>query len=73
MSDATQITGMGAMLHAGGVAFRVWAPHAQHASVIGSFNDWDGNTHPMHTSRAGAGGRVSHHASGAVSKRGMIV
>jgi 1,4-alpha-glucan branching enzyme len=48
MSDATQVTAMGAMPHAWGVAFRVWAPHAQYVSVIGSFNDWDGNTHPMH-------------------------
>jgi len=39
---------MGALPHAGGVAFRVWAPHAQRVSVIGSFNDWDGDTHPMH-------------------------
>ncbi|NLF15360.1 MAG: DUF3459 domain-containing protein [Anaerolineaceae bacterium] len=38
---------MGAILHAGGVAFRVWAPHAQRVSVIGSFNDWDGGKHPM--------------------------
>ena len=25
--------------HDGGVAFRVWAPHAKAVSVIGSFND----------------------------------
>jgi 1,4-alpha-glucan branching enzyme len=54
MSDATQSTGMGAMPHAGGVAFRVWAPHAQHVSVIGSFNDWDGNKHPMHAEANGS-------------------
>jgi len=53
MSDATQIKGMGALPHAGGVAFRVWAPHAQRVSVIGSFNDWDGDTHPMHAEAHG--------------------
>jgi 1,4-alpha-glucan branching enzyme len=53
MSHATKIEGMGAMPHAGGVAFRVWAPHAQRVSVIGSFNDWNGNTHPMHAEAHG--------------------
>lgn len=54
MNDATQIKGMGALPHAGGVAFRVWAPHAQRVSVIGSFNDWDGDTHPMHAEAHGS-------------------
>ena len=31
---------MGAVAHAGGVAFRVWAPHAQGVFVHGTFNDW---------------------------------
>lgn len=47
MSDTTKIQGMGSMLHAQGVAFRVWAPHAQHVSVIGSFNDWDSCHSPL--------------------------
>ncbi|HYL74668.1 MAG TPA: hypothetical protein VEU96_10715 [Bryobacteraceae bacterium] len=47
MRDGTKIMGMGATPHARGVAFRVWAPNAQRASVIGSFNDWDGAKHPM--------------------------
>ena len=47
MRDETKIKGMGAILHAQGVAFRVWAPHAQQVSLIGSFNDWDGTKHPM--------------------------
>lgn len=34
------LPGMGAITHADGVAFRVWAPHAQQVSVIGDFNDW---------------------------------
>jgi 1,4-alpha-glucan branching enzyme len=34
------LPGMGAIPHDAGVAFRVWAPHAEQVSVIGSFNDW---------------------------------
>jgi 1,4-alpha-glucan branching enzyme len=34
------LPGMGAIPHADGVAFRVWAPNAQKVSVIGSFNNW---------------------------------
>ncbi len=30
-----------------GVRFAVWAPNAQRASVVGSFNAWDGRRHPM--------------------------
>jgi 1,4-alpha-glucan branching enzyme len=45
--SADNVGGMGAMLHVGGVAFRVWAPHAQQVHVIGSFNDWDGGKNPM--------------------------
>lgn len=39
--------GMGAMPHDGGVAFRVWAPHADAVYVIGSFNNWSLDSHPM--------------------------
>lgn len=31
---------MGAILHEGGVFFRVWAPHAQKVFVSGEFNNW---------------------------------
>ena len=54
MSDKTEIKGMGAIPHAGGIAFRVWAPHAQRVSVIGSFNEWDGNKHPMQAEENGS-------------------
>lgn len=27
--------------------FAVWAPHAQRVALVGDFNDWDGDTHPM--------------------------
>ena len=30
-----------------GVNFAVWAPNASAVSVIGEFNHWDGNAHPM--------------------------
>lgn len=30
-----------------GVLFGVWAPNAKRVSVIGSFNNWDGRTHPL--------------------------
>ncbi|HWR06504.1 1,4-alpha-glucan branching protein GlgB [Sporomusa sp.] len=30
-----------------GVRFAVWAPNAQSVGIIGDFNNWDGNSHPM--------------------------
>jgi 1,4-alpha-glucan branching enzyme len=30
-----------------GVRFALWAPNAERASVVGSFNHWDGRCHPM--------------------------
>jgi 1,4-alpha-glucan branching enzyme len=39
--------GMGAIPHASGVAFRVWAPHAGTVHVTGSFNKWSSDAHPM--------------------------
>ncbi len=39
--------GMGAMPHEFGVAFRVWAPHAESVAVTGSFNEWSSDAHPM--------------------------
>ena len=37
-----------------GVSFAVWAPHARGVHVIGDFNNWNENTHPM--TRLGPGG-----------------
>jgi 1,4-alpha-glucan branching enzyme len=47
MGETPVLQGLGSILHGDGVAFRVWAPHAQQVSVIGTFNDWDGAAHPM--------------------------
>jgi len=30
-----------------GVRFAVWAPHAERVSVVGDFNRWNGDAHPM--------------------------
>ena len=39
--------GMGSLPHESGVAFRVWAPHAEAVYVTGSFNNWSPDAHPM--------------------------
>lgn len=39
--------GMGALPHPSGVAFRVWAPHADAVYVTGSFNNWSPDSHPL--------------------------
>ncbi|MCL6523875.1 MAG: 1,4-alpha-glucan branching protein GlgB [Thermoflavifilum sp.] len=31
-----------------GAFFAVWAPYAEQVSVVGSFNDWQPHTHPLH-------------------------
>ncbi len=36
-----------------GVAFAVWAPHADRVSVVGDFNGWDGYRHPMRAREGG--------------------
>lgn len=36
-----------------GTLFRVWAPNANTVSVIGSFNNWDGNRHKMKRDKGG--------------------
>lgn len=39
--------GMGAWPYPGGVAFRVWAPHADRVYVAGTFNAWSKTAHPL--------------------------
>ncbi|TWU62133.1 alpha-amylase family glycosyl hydrolase [Crateriforma conspicua] len=41
------VAGMGPIILDHGVAFRVWAPHADAVSVIGDFNDWNPDATPM--------------------------
>ena len=53
MSDQFNSKAMGATPHPGGVGFRVWAPHAERVSVIGSFNGWDSAKHPLHAEANG--------------------
>jgi 1,4-alpha-glucan branching enzyme len=39
--------GMGAIVHEGGVAFRVWAPNAGSVFVKGDFNGWSDDASPL--------------------------
>jgi 1,4-alpha-glucan branching enzyme len=39
--------GMGAIPYEGGVAFRVWAPHAERVAVGGTFNNWSDSAAPL--------------------------
>ncbi|CAD71645.1 1,4-alpha-glucan branching enzyme [Rhodopirellula baltica SH 1] len=40
-------SGMGAIVHDDGVAFRVWAPNADSVSVLGTFNQWKEDATPL--------------------------
>jgi 1,4-alpha-glucan branching enzyme len=46
-ATASSHGGMGAVPYDGGVAFRVWAPHAGQVSVAGDFNDWSEDATPL--------------------------
>ena len=45
--------GLGPLVYESGVVLSVWAPHADRVSVIGNFNDWSPESHPMETSNDG--------------------
>jgi len=45
--------GFGALPHAGGTTFRVWAPAATAVSVVGTFNDWDKDANPLQAEQDG--------------------
>jgi 1,4-alpha-glucan branching enzyme len=61
------LSSMGAMPHAAGTTFRVWAPHADQVFVTGSFNDWARESLPLAREGNGlwfgfvAGARVGDH------------
>jgi len=44
---------LGAHVQEGGTSFAVWAPNARSVSVVGDFNGWDGNAHPMQPAASG--------------------
>lgn len=46
-ASSSKETRMGAVILEGGVAFRVWAPHADHVFVTGTFNSWSKMTNPL--------------------------
>jgi len=52
-STATKRPGMGAIPDAGGVTFRVWAPHADKVQLIGSFNGWNETSTPLFSEENG--------------------
>ncbi len=43
---------LGAHVGPDGTSFSVWAPNAQQVSVIGDFNDWDAESHPLEPVRS---------------------
>ncbi|PAY18966.1 1,4-alpha-glucan branching protein [Rhodopirellula sp. SM50] len=46
-NEQTQAAGMGPIVLDRGVAFRVWAPHADRVSVVGDFNQWQSDANEM--------------------------
>ncbi|NLZ16810.1 MAG: 1,4-alpha-glucan branching protein [Desulfobulbaceae bacterium] len=44
---------MGAIPHESGTAFRVWAPNAQQAFVMGDFNNWSKTKNPLASEESG--------------------
>ena len=58
-SPAGSRSGMGAVAHAEGVTFRVWAPFATAVSVAGSFNGWSADSHPLSPEGGGCGPSMS--------------
>ncbi|MFO0921303.1 MAG: alpha-amylase family glycosyl hydrolase [Pirellulales bacterium] len=38
---------LGAQLLEKGASFCIWAPHAERVTVVGTFNDWNGESHPL--------------------------
>ncbi len=54
MTQTTSLyPGMGARPFAQGVSFRLWAPHAEQVSVVGNFNQWSTQAHPLVSEKNG--------------------
>lgn len=54
VEDAPKIPpGLGALPHARGVSFRLWAPHATKVFLIGSFNRWNETASPLASEKDG--------------------
>ena len=51
--EAANKGGMGAIPHESGTAFRVWAPNAQQAFVMGDFNNWSKTKNPLASEESG--------------------
>ncbi len=60
--SARSVEGMGPIVLDKGVAFRVWAPHADRVSVVGDFNDWKPDAHPMNREPSGCWIAIVEHA-----------
>ena len=52
-ASATLQPGMGAVPHAAGTTFRVWAPNAEAVAVFGTFNGWDAQQNPLQLEAGG--------------------
>lgn len=52
-STAEKVGGMGAVLTDPGTAFRVWAPNAKQVHIVGDFNDWSNDQHPLESEDSG--------------------
>ena len=64
-SEQVVVGGMGAICHDQGVFFRVWAPHAESVSVLGSFNDWNAEANWLQHEEGGYwGGNIEHAKAG---------
>ncbi len=56
------VGGMGAICHDQGVFFRVWAPNAKSVSVLGTFNEWNGEANELLSEENGYWGINVQHA-----------
>jgi 1,4-alpha-glucan branching enzyme len=59
---AQHYEGMGATCYPEGVYYRVWAPHAESVSVVGSFNDWNEEANPLQPEENGVWGILAENS-----------